>query len=184
MSKVLFVIPRLDYTGASRLLTLLAAGLPAGHGRVCVLGGPSPWCEELGAAGVDVDVLDWRWDVNLRPLLSLRSRIGKERPDIVHAWGFAAAWALVLSGCRLPGNLLLSAALPPKRRLSFAESWLLRHCGRVVAMGEAESAAYQRLGVSARRDLPGSAGNPAASGHSRARPAAGIAGCGAASCCW
>jgi glycosyltransferase involved in cell wall biosynthesis len=95
---------------------------------------------------VGVDVLNWRLDFDLRPLLSLRSLIAKERPEIVLAWGFGAAWPLVLIG-RSPRTFFLVGALPPKRRLSLAERWLLRHCGRLIAIGEAEGDAYQRLGL-------------------------------------
>jgi glycosyltransferase involved in cell wall biosynthesis len=149
--KILLVIPQLDYRGPSRLFCLLAAGLPPETVRVCVLGESSPWCDELRAAGITVDVLGWRRFLDVRPLVSLKALIGREKPDLVHAWGFAAAWTIVLCGARLPGRLLLSAAMPPWRRLSFAERWLLRRCGGVIAVGRAEAVAYQRLGVPANR---------------------------------
>jgi glycosyltransferase involved in cell wall biosynthesis len=145
--KILLVTDHLAPCGRARLLSLLAAGLPPGQVCVCVLGESSPWCDELRGAGVGVEVLGWRRALDLRPLLSLRSVLRRERPEVVHAFGFAAAWALVLSGARAPGRLVLSSALPPNRRLAVAERLLLRRCGRVVAIGEAEANAYRRLGV-------------------------------------
>ena len=142
MRKILLVIPSLACSGGARLLCLLAAGLPRDRVRVCVLGGPVPWCDELRGAGVELDVLGWRRDVDLRPLVRLRRLIVQQRPDVVHAWGFAAAWALVLVGCR-PARLFLSV-LPPKRKLSLAERWLLRRCRRIVAFGQGEAGAWLR----------------------------------------
>jgi glycosyltransferase involved in cell wall biosynthesis len=149
MRKVLLVIPRLDYSGPARLLCLLATSLPRNGVRVCVLGENSPWCDELRAAGVGIQVLGWRRTLDLRPLWTLTRMIGKDRPEVVHAWGFGAAWPLLLTTARRPGNLFFSD-LPP-RRLSLSERWLLRRCGRVIAFGQAESAVYQRLGVAAER---------------------------------
>jgi glycosyltransferase involved in cell wall biosynthesis len=147
---VLLVISSLEYSGPARVLSLAAAGLRNERLRVCVLGEPSPWCDDLRAAGVDVEVLGWRRALDLRPLLSLRALIRTGRPRVIHAWGFEAAWPLVLTGSCRPSNLMLGTALPP-RRLSVIERWFLKHCGRVVAVGQAEAEAYQRVGVPAGR---------------------------------
>ncbi len=147
MRNVLLVTAGLDYTGPSRLLSLLATGLPRKHVRVCVLGQETPWCRDLRAAGVGVDVLGWRRFLDPRPLFALRKLIAGDRPDVIHAWGQQAAWSLVLSGCCQPGALVLSSALSPKRRLSLPERWLPRNAGRVIAIGQAEAEDYRRLGV-------------------------------------
>jgi glycosyltransferase involved in cell wall biosynthesis len=145
--KVLLVISSLDYTGPARLLSFLATGLPREQVRVCVLGEETPWCRDLRAAGVSVEVLGWRRFLDLRPLLSLRALITRERPEIIHAWGQSAAWSLILCGGCPASKLILSAALSPKRRLSLPERWLLHHSGRVVAIGQPEADSYHRLGV-------------------------------------
>jgi glycosyltransferase involved in cell wall biosynthesis len=150
--KVILVISDLNYSGPARLLTSLATGLPPEHVRVCVLGEETAWCAEIRAAGVGVECLGWRRLLDVRPLVSLRRLIVRERPEIVHAWGLPAAWSLVLSGTCRPGSLFLSAALPP-RRLSLAERWLLRRCGMVIAIGQAEAHTYRRLGVADSRLL-------------------------------
>jgi glycosyltransferase involved in cell wall biosynthesis len=166
--KVLLVTASLDYTGPARLLSLLAAGLPPGQAHVCVLEKETPWCSDLRAAGVGVEVLSWSRFVDPRPLLSLRKWIARERPEVIHAWGQQAAWALLLTGCCAPRTLFLSAALPPGRRLSFPERWLVRNCGRVVAIGQAEADSYRRLGVA---DSRLSVAPPAVSVHEAATPA-------------
>src|SRR5690348_15930077 len=100
MRHILFVIPSLDYGGAARQLTLLAAALPREHfqPRVCVLGGLAPWVETLRQAGVTVDVLGWKRPFDVAPFLALRKLLQRARPTILHAWGKAALAAVVLSG--------------------------------------------------------------------------------------
>jgi glycosyltransferase involved in cell wall biosynthesis len=144
---VLLVTAGLDYTGSARLLSLLATGLPRANVRVCVLGQETPWCRDLRAASIGVDVLGWKRFLDPRPLFALRKLIASERPDIIHAWGQQAAWSLLLIGCCRPGRLVLSSALPPKRCLSLPERWLPRNAGRVIAIGQAEADSYRRLGV-------------------------------------
>jgi glycosyltransferase involved in cell wall biosynthesis len=148
--KLLLVASHLDYSGPARVLSLVAPALPRRHVRGCVVGESSPWCDDLRTAGVDLYALGWRRILDFRQPWDLALTIGKEGPDFIHAWGFEAAWRLVLTSsltkCCRPSRLTLSAALPP-RRLSFAERWLLKHCGGVIALGLAEADAYYRLGV-------------------------------------
>ena len=92
MPKALLVLPSLDYGGAARQVCLLAAGLPR-EGidvRVCALGGPAPWADELAAAGVVVAVLGWTRPFDVWPLAALRRLLRSYRPEVVHAWGPAA----------------------------------------------------------------------------------------------
>jgi glycosyltransferase involved in cell wall biosynthesis len=145
--KVLLVIDSLDCGGPARLLCHLAAGLPPAQVRVCVLGEETRWCADLGAVGIGVEVLGWKRLLDPRPLFALRRLIARERPSIIHAWGHRAAWPLLLSRCCRPGALYLSAALPPTRHLALLKRSLLRQCGRVVAIGQAEAATYRQLGV-------------------------------------
>jgi glycosyltransferase involved in cell wall biosynthesis len=147
--KALFVVSSLDYSGPARALVHLARGLPRDRFtvRVCVLGPAAPWCGPLTAAGVAVDVLGWHRPFDLRPLVELNRLAGKERPDVVHAWGEAAAWAVVLTGACRPARLEISAALPAARPMR----WLLQRARRVLALGQAEAEHYRRLGVPADR---------------------------------
>ncbi len=145
MRKVLLVTPSLACGGPSRLLCLLAAHLPRDSVRVCVLGEPSPWCEEVRSAGVPLDVLGWRWPTDLRPLLRLRTLLARERPDVVHAFSFAAAGALLAAG--LPPRALWLSARPTPGQPPLAIRWLLGRCRRVVAFGQAEADAWLRRGA-------------------------------------
>jgi glycosyltransferase involved in cell wall biosynthesis len=149
VSKVLFVIDSLDYSGRARQLTHLAAGLPRERFsvRVCVLGGDAPWGDELRARGVRVDVLNWRRVFDVKPLWDLRALIRTEAPDVIHAWGLKVVTALVVAGGCRPGRLLVSAALPGRDTWRWPARWLLPRVKRVIALGEAEAEGYRRLGV-------------------------------------
>jgi glycosyltransferase involved in cell wall biosynthesis len=151
--KVLFVIPSLDYGGAARQLTLLAAGLPREHfhARVAVLGPAAPWAASLRAAGVEVDVLGWNRVFDPRPFLALRGLVRSFAPDVVHAWGLPAVRALALTGSRSPGQVLFSAAFPEGRPPGLLDRHLLRQVRGGVALGEAEAERYRRAGVPAQR---------------------------------
>jgi glycosyltransferase involved in cell wall biosynthesis len=147
---VLFVISSLDYSGAARQLTLLASGL-AREGvpvRVCVLGGPSVWGDELGAAGVAVSTLGRSRAFDVLPFLALR-RLLRSFSGVVHAWGTAAFRAAALN--LGPRALCVSAALPPVGRAGRIDAWLLRRVGRVVAFGETEAGRYRAAGVAMER---------------------------------
>jgi glycosyltransferase involved in cell wall biosynthesis len=149
MRTVLFVTPGLEYGGAARQLTLLAAGLPreSFRARIVVLGAESPWSAWLRGEGVEVEVLGRRRPFDVRPFLTLRRVVGSVRPDVVHAWGAAAMHALVLTGSRPIDQLLVSAALPPVRPPGRLDRWLLRRAGGVIAFGAAQAERYRRLGV-------------------------------------
>jgi glycosyltransferase involved in cell wall biosynthesis len=151
--KVLFVIPSLDYGGAARQLTLLAAGLPRDRFdvRVAALGPPTPWAGALRAAGVAVDLLGWRRALDPRPFVALRRLVRSFAPAAVHAWGLPALRALALTGSRGPGRLLLSAAFPQGRPPGPLDRHLLRQVRGVLALGEAEAERYRRAGVPAER---------------------------------
>src|SRR5258708_4595225 len=98
--RILYVISDLNYRGAAKQLTLLAAGLPTDRfqRRVCVLGKAGPWGEELGAAGVIVDVLNWRWKLDLPAFGRLRHLLRAYQADLLHVWGRSALRAVALAG--------------------------------------------------------------------------------------
>jgi glycosyltransferase involved in cell wall biosynthesis len=156
MVKVLLVISSLEPSGPARALVHLAAGLPRRRiaVRVLVLGHETPWCAELRQAGVGIDVLGWRWPFDyvrlLNPFGPFHLEMAQEAPQVIHAWDPTAAWALVLGGACRPSRLRLSGVLTPGRP-AWPCRWLVRHAGRVLALGEAEAAGYRRLGVSPSR---------------------------------
>jgi glycosyltransferase involved in cell wall biosynthesis len=145
---VLFVIASLEYSGAARQLSLLAAGLPreSFQVRVAVLGTETPWVESLRGEGVEVEVLGWRRPFDVLPFLALRRLIRSMRPDVLHAWGASALRAVILTGSRAK-NLLASAALSFAQGTSWVDRRLLTRLGGVIALGAAEAERYCRLGV-------------------------------------
>jgi glycosyltransferase involved in cell wall biosynthesis len=149
--KVLFVIPSLEYGGAARQLTLLAAGLPRDSllARVCVLGAAGPWADQLRGAGVDVTVLGWDRPVDPRPLLRLRHLLAEFRPDVVHAWQRPALRAVALLRPWVRGRIVASRPLrsTDAARLGWLDRWLVRRADRVVAHNPAEAERLRRLGV-------------------------------------
>jgi glycosyltransferase involved in cell wall biosynthesis len=153
MRTVLFVIPSLEYSGASRQLCLLAAGLPRESFRVCVavLGTETPWVGSLRGEGVEVEVLGWRRPFDAAPFLALRRLMKTMRPDVVHVWGATALRVLVLTGSRAVNRLLVSAALSFAQRTGRPDRWLLSHVEGAIAFGGAEAERYRRLGVAESR---------------------------------
>ena len=150
MQTILFVIPSLDYGGAARQLTLIAEGLPRDRfrRRVCVLGRTAPWAEELRAAGVEVDILEWKRPLEPAPFFDMRRLLSELRPDVVHLWGRTALrFVAVLGGVRGAGRLFVSAAAPPGRAVNWFDGWLLRRADRVLAFSEAEADRCRRVGV-------------------------------------
>ena len=146
---LLFVISRLEYSGAARQLMLLTSGLPreSFRVRVAVLGMESPWSEALRAAGVEIEMLGRKRPFDVLPFLALRRLLRSMRPDVVHVWGATALRAVVLSGSRAAKHLLVSAVLPPVRAPGKLDHLLLRRLGGVIAFGATEAQRYRRLGV-------------------------------------
>jgi glycosyltransferase involved in cell wall biosynthesis len=148
--KVLFIISRLSYSGAARQAMLLAAHLPRDRFevRLVVIGGTTPWAEELRAGGTAVDVLGRQRSVDVLPFLRLRSLVREHRPDVVHVWGTEALRAIRL----LPGTsghcrTFASAVLSPGRRAAWLDQFILRRAVEIIAFGEAENRLYSAIGL-------------------------------------
>ncbi len=146
---VLFVIANLEYCGAARQLSLLAANLPreSFRARVAVLGTETPWVAALRGQGVDIEVLGWRRPFDVLPFMALRRLVRSMRPDVLHVWGTTALRAVNLTGSRTK-HLLVSAALSFARHTNRLDHWLVTHSEGVIAVGAAEVGRYRRLGVS------------------------------------
>jgi glycosyltransferase involved in cell wall biosynthesis len=146
---VLFVIASLEYSGAARQLSLLAAGLPRDsfRVRVAVLGTEAPWAAALRGEGVEVEVLGWRRPFDVLPFVALRRLIRSMRPQVLHVWGATALRAVVLTGNRTT-NLLVSNALSFAHLANWVDRRLLARVGGVIALGDADAEHYRRLGVS------------------------------------
>lgn len=149
MRTILFVISSLEYSGAARQLSLLAAGLSGASFRVhvLVLGAETPWVVSLRNAGVEVEVLNWRRPFDVLPFVTLRKRVRSLRPDVLHVWGALALRAVILTGSWRPKRLFVSAGLSLAQRTGPLDRRLLRQVGGVIAFGSEEAERYRRLGI-------------------------------------
>lgn len=155
MPKVLLVIPSLGYHGSAKQLSLLAAGLPRDQVQVqvCVLGRVGPFGEQLRAAGVIVDALDWVRPVDVVPLLRWRRLVQQLRPDVIHAWGLLALRVVRLMHGSGPCRLGVSGpGLVPKRKrpaaLNLLDSRLLRRAAWATFGSTPERVIWEQLGLS------------------------------------
>jgi len=91
-TKILFLIPTLDRSGAEKQLTLLATGLPQDEfdARVVALTRGGPYEETLREQEIDVQILGKRWKFDPWALRRLKRILSDWRPDILHTWLFAA----------------------------------------------------------------------------------------------
>lgn len=153
MTRILFLIPDLDYGGLARQLSLLVSHLPAERfeSRLAVLAGVSPWVEELRQAGKVVDVLGWRRPFDLAPFLSLSQLIQEYRPDIIHVWGVLGARGLCLAGGPRQARVFLTGLLPPRGQPAWLDRWLWGKHSQIIALGEHEARRYRQLGVAPER---------------------------------
>ncbi|MFV0444115.1 MAG: glycosyltransferase [Planctomycetaceae bacterium] len=92
MTRIVFVIPTLDRSGAEKQLMLLATGLPRDEFdvRVIALTRGGSYAQELQAAGIPVTVLGKRLRFDPLAAWQLRKELQRTEPDIVHSWLFAA----------------------------------------------------------------------------------------------
>jgi glycosyltransferase involved in cell wall biosynthesis len=150
--KVLFVIPSLQFGGAARQLSLLAAGLPAGQfeRRVCVLSEAGPWADDLRRAGVSVEVFGWRHLLDPRPFRGLRQVIRDFRPDVIHAWQTSALGAVAALGRGNPAAVVASWPFRSRRRggwLGRIERFLMARCAAVTVPTALEAECCRALGL-------------------------------------
>lgn len=92
MTKVTYLIPTLDRSGAEKQLTLLAAGLPrdAFEPEVIALDRGGPYADVLAQHGVPVTVIGKRGRCDPGAWRRLRGHLRQQSPDILHTWLFAA----------------------------------------------------------------------------------------------
>lgn len=106
MTRILYIIPTLDRSGAEKQLTMLATRLPREEFQieVCALTRGGPFELELQAAGVPVHVLGKRLKIDPVAAWRLFQLIRRGRFDVVHTWLFAANWhgRAMAQICRVP----------------------------------------------------------------------------------
>jgi len=90
--RLLHLIPSLDRAGAEKQMGLLARGLAREEFdvHVCALSRGGPLEAELAGAGIDVTVIGKRSRADPYAFRRLKRHVARLRPDLVHAWMFAA----------------------------------------------------------------------------------------------
>jgi len=155
VSKILVVIPNLEYSGAARQLCLLATGL-AGTTceiRVCTLGAAGPVAETLRTAGITVDELGWRRWIELKPFWRFRQLMKRFAPDIVHVWRMSSLRVVRILGAGR-SRMLASAAWPMRKRPGLPgalDRKAFQRAEYVVATSSAEVERCMRLGLPAEK---------------------------------
>jgi glycosyltransferase involved in cell wall biosynthesis len=111
VTRVTYLIPTLDRSGAEKQLVLLASGLPRDRFKVDVIaltrGGPLE--TDLHEAGVPVTMLGKRMKLDPRAFQALKRRLREHPPDILHTWLFAAnAYGRLVSPASRPYRTVVS----------------------------------------------------------------------------
>jgi glycosyltransferase involved in cell wall biosynthesis len=154
MRRILFVIPTLNYSGAGKQVSLLAAGLPRDRFAlgVCAPGEDGPLAAPFRSAGLVVQNLGRMHVFNLPALWRFRAFVRDFRPDVIHAWGHPSLRLSLLAGAPADCRLLVSHPLPPRERgprLSRLERWFLGRADAIIAQGSAEAECFRVLGLPA-----------------------------------
>ncbi|MEN6558754.1 MAG: glycosyltransferase [Thermoguttaceae bacterium] len=155
--RVLLLIPTLDRSGAEKQLCLLAEGLPRDEFEVgvCALTRGGPLEERLAKAGVPTTVIGKRWKFDPMAFWRLRQFVGQWRPELIHAWMFAAnTYGFAAARrCGVPHFLVGQRCVDPwKSRLQLAVDRRLAVCAdRVVVNSEGVRDFYVGHGAPADR---------------------------------
>jgi glycosyltransferase involved in cell wall biosynthesis len=149
--RILHVTPHLNYSGAAGQLALLCHGLKrtAFDVHVAVLTKHAVLAPALGAAAIPVHPLGTGRRLDLACLWRLRGLIHSLRPDLIHAWGPAAARLAALASVRSKVRSLVGHPFAgrPGGKLRLLDRWLLGRQDRVLARGQAEAERCRQLGV-------------------------------------
>jgi glycosyltransferase involved in cell wall biosynthesis len=137
--KILQLIPSLDRAGAEKQMGLLAQGLPREQFdvHVCALSRGGPLEVELRRSGVPVTVIGKRWPADPLALWRLQQHVAGLKPDLIHAWMFAAnAYGYAAArACGVPHVIVAHRCADPWKSWSqlALDRWLAGKCDRVVA---------------------------------------------------
>lgn len=155
--RILQIIPTLDRAGAEKQLCLLAEGLPRDEFdvHVCALTRGGPLAARLTEAGVPFTVIGKRWKLDPQAYWRLKTHVARLRPDLVHAWMFAAntyGYAAARA-CGVKHFVAGQRCVDPwKSRLQLAaDRALARRCDRVVVNSEGVRDFYLEHGAPAER---------------------------------
>src|SRR6516165_6193025 len=151
MIRILFVIPHLEYSGATKQLQLLATALPRQRFqvRVCVLDRLGPAAELLREAGIELQSLGWTRLIDLKATWSLRRLVAAFAPSVIHTWGLKTLWFVQLAAGRK--CKLVASALEPPSHPGKLQEWLTRRllerADRVIAYDAAGASLLRQNGA-------------------------------------
>ncbi|MFO1095816.1 MAG: glycosyltransferase [Planctomycetaceae bacterium] len=154
MTRVTFLIPTLDRSGAEKQLTLLAAGLPRVEfdPEVVALDRGGPYVDVLQQRGVPVTVIGKRGRCDPSAWRRLKSHLRQRPPDILHTWLFAANAYGRMAVDHARTRVVVSERCVDswKAGWQFAIDWLLAsRTDRLVANSESVAEFYRGRGVTA-----------------------------------
>ena len=173
--RILQIIPTLDRAGAEKQLCLLAEGLPRDEFdvHVCALTRGGPLAIRLAEAGVPLEIIGKRWKLDPQAFWRLRKYVAGLRPDLIHAWMFAANTYGFAAGraCGVKHFVVGQRCVDPwKSPLQLAaDRALARRCGCVVVNSEGVRDFYVSHGAPADRVrvIPNGVGLPGPSATTR-----------------
>ena len=152
MIKVVLLIPTLDRSGAEKQFALLATRLPRDEFdvRAVALTRGGPYESLLRESGVPLVILGKRWKFDPGALWRLKKILDAERPDILHAWLFAAnASARLLAG-RAPRPRVIVSERCVDTWKSGWQLWIDRRqisrTARLVGNSQAVADFYRQVG--------------------------------------
>ena len=155
--RILQIIPTLDRAGAEKQLCLLAEGLPREEFdvHVCALTRSGPLAGRLSEAGIPLTVIGKRWKLDPQAFWRLKQHIARLRPDVIHAWMFAAnTYGFAAARmCGVERFIVGQRCVDPwKSRWQLTvDRALARRCSRVVVNSEGVRDFYVRHGAPADR---------------------------------
>jgi glycosyltransferase involved in cell wall biosynthesis len=142
----LHVLPHGQSSGFARELDLLLSAMPS---PVCCLGVEGHASRRWRAAGIDVEVLNWRRMLDPKPLWKLARRIREVQPEVIYVWGLVALRAVRMTALQCGAAMVVRRPLTSSTRRGFSafERWLLRGVDRVLASSGAEARACLAAGL-------------------------------------
>lgn len=149
--RVLYLIPSLGHSGASRQLEMLAGDRAHDdlHIEVCEFGGETTSSAALRSAGIAVHSLQWRRSFDPTALWRLRGLLHHFQPDLIHAWHRSTLRVIGLIGRKYLPRVVVSQpfAWQDGARMDGIDRWLLRRVARILVHSNAEADLGQRQGL-------------------------------------
>lgn len=158
-TRITFVIPTLDQSGAEKQLTLLATRLPRDEFEpsVVALTRGGPYLDSLVAAGVPVSVLHKRFKFDPWAWHRLKRELQRQKPDILHTWLFAAN---AYGRMALPANTSVRRIVSERCVDSWKSRWqiwidryLISRTDQLLGNSPSVVEFYTQLGMPAERCL-------------------------------